>query len=602
MPTPVAFTRCWPRLGLALVLPLLLGACASWLDRSVPAAAAAPPLLRDTVHGQVMGIDASADSGTYQWKGLPYARPPVGQARWRAPADPEPWAGVRPATAFAPACKQTGRLYGPGLNNRYDASIGSTLGRPLGSEDCLYLNIWQPSAPTPTARPVIVWVHGGSNITGYTADPVYDGATLARSANAVVVSVGYRLGVFGFLDLAALKTGQPDDDSGNFALLDIVKALEFVQANIARFGGDPTRVTLMGESSGAVNVYALLASPRLVARPAPLFHRIVPLSGGISSAATLPPGAIAGVLPRAVWAARGQALLVQSLVAEGSVADEDGARAWLAARTPQQAAAQLRAMPADRVLETVRTRLAPRGMAASNPIPDGWVVASEPIAAIRAGRYLKVPVLAGNCRDEAKHFPQLFALRPELGGISGRLLDDAAAFDIAYRYDPEAPPQTRLEQWIPAAYLPAQAPVSGFDDRARKLSSLWFDAIRDDVLNALRSQQAEVWHYRFDWDRLPPPFDVIFGAAHAFDLPFVFGNFGPSLWANISFTRANAPGRLALSQAMMQSLGTFAREGNPQHAALGTAWPAWPASLLLDADAQAPRIRSSRAAAPGARP
>ena len=131
---------------------------------------------------------------------------------------------------------------------------------------------------------MIVWVHGGSNITGYAADPVYDGATLARTADAVVISVQYRLGIFGFLDLAALKTGQPEEDSGNFALLDIVKALEFVQGSVAGFGGDPARVTLMGESAGAVNVYALLASPMLAARQPRLFHRVIALSGGIASA------------------------------------------------------------------------------------------------------------------------------------------------------------------------------------------------------------------------------------------------------------------------------------------------------------------------------
>src|SRR5690606_21452493 len=111
--------------------------------------------------------------------------------------------------------------------------------------------------------------------------PLYDGAALARSQDAVVVTVNYRVGIFGFLNLAALKNGQREDDSGNFALLDIVKALEFVQANIAAFGGDPGRVTLMGHSAGAVNVYALLTSPMLAARAKPLFHRVVALSGGI---------------------------------------------------------------------------------------------------------------------------------------------------------------------------------------------------------------------------------------------------------------------------------------------------------------------------------
>ncbi len=485
---------------------------------------------------------------------------------------------------------QSGRLYGPGANNRYDATIGSTLGTTIASEDCLYLNVWQPSAPASAPRPVIVFVHGGSNITGYTADPVYDGANLARTADAVVISVNYRLGIFGFLDLAAIKPGNAAEDSGNFALLDLVKALEFVQRNAAAFGGDPNRVTLMGESAGAVNVYALLTSPMLADRSPPLFHRLVALSGGLSTAATLPPGGIPGILPKSVWATRGQALATHSFIAEGQAADEAAAKTLLAQRTPQQVADALRAMSADALLGVVRTRLTPIGMSASNPIPDGAVVATDPIAAVRAGRYVKVPVLSGSARDETKLFPQLFAIRPALGGVSGRLIDDAKVFTLAYGYDPEGPPATRIEDWVPAVYLPADKPTTGYDARARELNRIWFAAIRDDMLGALVTRQPQVWHYDFEWDELPAPFDTIFGAAHTFDLPFVFGNFGPSLYSRISFTKANEPGRLALSQAMMASLGAFARAGDPNHPALGTMWPRWPGRIAFDATKTEKRV------------
>lgn len=569
-------------LRLASVVATIIGlaACAG-----TGAGSGANALRRDTTFGPVAGRDDVAQSGTWRWTGVPYAQPPIGPLRWRAPQAPQPWTGLRDATHFAPACVQTQRLYGPGLNNRYDETVGTALGRTVGSEDCLYLNIWTPASRPVAPRPVIVFVHGGSNISGYTADPVYDGAALARSQDAVVVTVNYRLGIFGFLDAAPLKTGQREEDSGNFALLDIVQALGFVADNIAAFGGDPERVTLMGQSAGAVNVDALMVSPMLVARARPLFHRVAALSGGLSTAATLPRGAIAGVLPKSVWATRGEALLLEGLVAGGHAADEAQARQLARSTAPAQLAAWMRALPADTLLERVRTRLAARGMAASNPIPDGWVLPPDPIAAVRAGRYVKVPVLAGHARDETKLFPQLFALRPDLGGTSGRLLDDAAVFALAHRYDPDAPPQTRIEQWIPPAYLPTDAPRTGFDARAAELDRLWFTAIRDDLMNALQSQQRELWAYEFEWDGLPAPFDRIFGAAHAFDLPFVFGNFGPSLFANISFSRANAPGRLALSQAMMASLGAFARSGDPNDPALGRAWPQWPRRLVLDAGA-----------------
>ncbi|CAA2110470.1 carboxylesterase/lipase family protein [Variovorax paradoxus] len=575
---PELRSRGWLTVGAALLALCLCGCAAPGLREAA--------MQRQTTWGPVTGSDDSAVSGTWSWKGVPYAQPPVGALRWRAPRDPQPWSAARPSQAFAPACVQTQRLYGPGLNNRYDETVGSTLGRTVGDEDCLYLNIWTPASLPGAPRPVIVFVHGGSNIAGYTADPVYDGAALARHEDAVVVSINYRLGIFGFLDARALKTGVREEDSGNFALLDIVKALEFVAANAAAFGGDPRRVTLMGQSAGAVNVYALQSSPMLVARGRVLFHRLAALSGGLSTAASLPSGGIPAVLPAPVWAARGQALVLESLVAGGQAADETQARQWEAGSSPERTAAWLRNLSADTLLQVVRTRLAPRGMAASNPIPDGWVLAQDPIMAVRAGRYLRMPVLAGHTRDETKLFPQLFALSPALGGASGRLLDDGAVFSLAARYNPEAPPQTALEQWIPPAYLPVGTPDTGFDARARRLDALWFSAIRDDMLDALRTRQEAVWAYEFEWDRLPPPLDQIFGAAHTFDLPFIFGNFGPSLYSRFMFTHANAPGRLALSDAMMRSLGAFARRGDPNDARSGTVWPQWPRRLVFDAELQ----------------
>lgn len=573
-------STCW---ALALGALLMLNACTH-----TPVVNTG--LQRPTAFGPVVGAEDASVGGVHSWKGIPYAAAPMGQRRWRAPEDPSAWTQPRAATSFANACVQTGRLYGPGLNNRHDATIGSTLGQTLGSEDCLYLNIWAPTSPASTPRPVIVWVHGGSNITGYTADPVYDGATLARATGSVVVSVAYRLGVFGFLELAPLKTGDAATDSGNFALLDIVKSLEFVQRSIGAFGGDPGRVTLMGESAGAVNVYALLTSPMVVSRPAPLFHRLVALSGGISSAATLPPGSFATILPRTVWTTRGNALLAQSLVADGTAADRPAVEAHIASHTPQQLAAYLRGLSADAILTTVRTRLAPLGLAAANPIPDGYVVPADPIAAIRAGRYVKAPVLAGNTRDESKLFPALLAIRPALGGTSGRLLDDAAVFKLAHGYQPDAPPASRIEDWVPAQYLPVEAPTTGLNARIAELDRIWFFAFRDDVLNALKSRQPDVWHYRFDWDELPPPFDKVYGAAHSFDLPFVFGNFGPSLYSNISFNRANRAGRLDLSAKMIQSIGSFARDGDPNSASLGSVWPAWPRSLVFDSSLEAAQL------------
>ncbi len=562
------------RQGAAALIMTLAGAAMAQLPVD-------SPLQRSTAFGPVLG-SSDAASGTWSWKGVPFAKPPVGELRWRAPVDPHAWTAPHPAQAFGAACASSGRLYGPGRNNRYDATIGESLDQTVGSEDCLYLNIWRP-ATTTQKLPVIVFVHGGSNITGYTADPVYDGATLARTAGAIVVTVNYRLGVLGFFASPQLRSGDPAEDSGNFALLDVIKALQFVQRNIASFGGDAGRVTLMGESAGAVNVYALLTSP-LVARTRPaLFHRAVTMSGGISRPEDLPPGRFPVLVAPSLFEAQARLLLAHRLVADGLTQDLATADGYIARHKPAELAAYLRGLKLDDVLATVLGPLKAASLGGSNPIADGHVVAKSPIDAIKSGNYLKVPVLAGNTRDEGKLFPQLLALSPGLGGVSGRLLTDRQTFDIAAHYDPDAAPQTRVEDWIPKAYLPVDAPGSGFDARMGVLNDYWFVPLRDNVLVALRARQDGVWYYRFDWAREPAPFDQIFGAAHAFDLAFMFGNFGPSLWSRVMFSRGNEPGRLALSEAMMKSLGAFAHHGDPNHAALGTAWPQWPKTLRFDA-------------------
>ena len=560
--------------GAALAAALALAGCGG-SDHS--------PIERRTEFGVVVGTDDSQTNGTFNWKGIPFAKAPVGDLRWKAPVDPDAWTNDRDAKAFGSACVQSGRLYGPGSNNRYDATIGTTLGQTLGSEDCLYLNVWQP-ARSGGPRPVVVFVHGGSNISGYTADPVYDGAKLASTANVVVVTVNYRLGIFGFLNQTKLKTGaNANDDSGNFAMLDIIKALGFVQRNISRFNGDPKRVTLMGQSAGAVNLYAVLTSPLVVNANPQLFQRLAPISGGLSLASELPPGSIATLAPASAYQAQGDLLLANMLVADGTVADTAAAQTYIAAHSDAELAAYLRSKSPNELLTTVLTRLAPLGASGAGPIPEGTVLPVDPIAQINAGNYLKVPVMAGNTRDEGKLFPTFLALSPALGGVSGRLLTDAQVFSLAFGYDPNAAPQTTVEQWIPAVYLPTDTPVTGFTARTELLNQIFFGASRDSMLNALKAQQQEVWYYRFDWDLEPAPFNEIYGAAHAFDLPFLFGNFGPSLLANFVNTTANQPGRLDLSDAMMKSVGAFAYDGDPNNPALGVTWPTWPAKLIFDA-------------------
>ena len=563
-----------PRLRFVLALAICAGLAACSSDGP-------PPEERPTTFGPIQGTDDSAASGTYSWKGVPFAKAPTGALRWAAPVDPEPWTALRPATRFGNACVQYGRIYGPGANNTHDATIGTTLNQAVGSEDCLYLNIWRPANDT-GSLPVIVFVHGGSNVSGYTADPVYDGAALAKAANAVVVTLNYRLGIFGFLNLPAMKDGKSANaDSGNFAILDLVKGLDFVNKNIAGFGGDPGNVTVMGQSAGAIDVYALLTSPLMVNASPRLMHKAVPLSGGISLATNLPAGSLPTLNPASSALAQGNALLNQVLIADGKATDNASAQAYAATQTAAQLAAYLRGKDPATLLTILLTKLAPLGLSGSGPIPEGVVLPTDPIASIKAGAYLKVPVLAGNTRDEAKLFPSFLALSPALGGISGRLVTDATLFSTQFNANPDAAPTVTIDQWIPAAYLPVTTPTTGFNARTDLLNAIFFGVSRDNVLNALKAQQPGVWYYRFDWDKEPAPWNDIYGAAHAFDLPFVFGNFGPSLFANVANGSANKAGRLDLSASMMASLAAFAKTGDPNNATLGVTWPAWPAKLLF---------------------
>jgi para-nitrobenzyl esterase len=239
-------------------------------------------MVRQTTAGKIEGVDDSAARAPISGRAFPSpsrrSARCAGARRW----SPRPGAAsARPRPSAPPACRSAASS--APANNTYDATIVSTLGQPLGSEDCLFVNVWRP-ATTDKNLPVLLFVHGGSNISGYTADPLYDGAKLAKAANAVVITASYRLGVLGFLNVPQLRPGgTAGDDSGNFALLDNMAALRYIQNNVASFGGDPGNVTLSGESAGATNLLAIMTSPMAKG----LFHKAFEMSGGISLASNL---------------------------------------------------------------------------------------------------------------------------------------------------------------------------------------------------------------------------------------------------------------------------------------------------------------------------
>jgi para-nitrobenzyl esterase len=317
------------------------------------AAPAGPQVVIET--GTLAGrVDSS--SGALVFEGIPYARPPVGDLRWRPPQPAASWNGVRAANQLGHNCMQH-RPYG-----YIDADAGA--GK---SEDCLYLNVWMPS--TTGSHPVMVWIHGGGFFAGWGGLEFNNPGPLTKKG-AIVVTLNYRLGAFGFMAHPALAAESPQHSSGNYGLLDQIFALQWVRRNIGRFGGDPTRVTIFGESAGAMSVGSLLGSP--LAKQ--LFQRAIMQSGtGTTLTQSRAEGETRGV----------------------KIAEAAGVRG-----TDATALARLRALSADSILAAaVRMQPDPQTPILS-PAIDGWVLPHPVDSAIALGVANGVPIIVGSNRDE----------------------------------------------------------------------------------------------------------------------------------------------------------------------------------------------------------
>ena len=326
----------------------------------------APVVSLDT--GAVMGTN---EGDTHSFKGIPFASPPVGKLRWRAPQPATSWSGVRSATAYGPDCLQ---LSPAGM---VPAPSGNT------GEDCLYLNVWRP-AESRGGRPVLVWIYGGAFVMGGSSYPVYDGTSFARQG-IVFVSFNYRLGRFGFFAHPALSAAN-EGPLGNYGYQDQIAALQWVKRNIAAFGGDPNHVTVMGESAGGISVLDLLVSPLAKG----LFQQAIVMSGGGRAAMSNRP--LAGKTASAGTAEDVGLAFARSVHIEG---------------TDAQALARLRTLPANRLLNG----LSPGnlkidgdikssdpvnvGTSVGGPIIDGRIKVSVVDQAIRKGQAASIPVMIG---------------------------------------------------------------------------------------------------------------------------------------------------------------------------------------------------------------
>jgi para-nitrobenzyl esterase len=420
----------------------------------------------DTADGSVRGVD---DGTVKSWRGVRYARPPVGELRWRAPQPPEPWTEVADATRVGRVCAQP-----------TDPRIPIDLGAPQG-DDSLNLNVWASSDTEPgDGKPVMVWVHGGAYVLGSAAQPLYRGRTLARDGDAVIVTVNYRLGVFGFLDLSSFSTERTRFES-NLGLRDVLAALAWVRDNIRAFGGDPARVTLFGESAGAGIVTTLLASPPA----AGLFARAIAQSSPATSVYD---------------ASRARGIAMQYLDTLGVGVDD----------VDRLSAAPLSALleASKRLFDEVPVRTP--GTLAYAPIVDGELVPDYPVAVARAGGTHPVPLIIGTNKHEAALFRFMKSpLMPITPMAIKAMFDQIAAEQPDLRLPSEAE--------LGSAYRGrGKTPGMGVArDLGFRMPSIWFAEGHGAV--------APVHTYRFDW--ATPMLRLIrLGAAHATELPYVWGN------------------------------------------------------------------------------
>jgi len=455
--------------------------------------------------GRISGEIVDGEVPVHVFRGVPYATPPVGELRWKPPAPKAPWAGLRACTRFGPACPQPERFFA-------DPVVDESPGRM--AEDCLYLNIWTPT-PTPgQAHPVMVWLHGGGLSGGWSHQRDFDGTALARKG-AVVVTVNYRLGPFGFFCHPALSSESPRGVSGNYGLLDQIAALRWVRANIAAFGGDPNRVTVFGESAGGYCVNLL---------------RVSPLSRGLFQRAicqSAPGGARPGP-------ALADAEAVGTRFAEALLGN-DAAKA-----------AALRAVPPNHLVRTAAPDVALADlMAGTGPPVFNFAPVCDEVVLCSAATTSDVPVLLGVNAEEGSYWASLADFETQLDAVAGY-----RAF-VEWREGDRAPGILSLYPAQRASQV-REAFVAYFGDTT-------FVQDTRAVARAMDRVASKAFLYCFTRGGRD---DSIPGAHHAREIRYVFDN----------LHGRGEPADAALADTVSSFWIQFAATGDPN----GPGLPAWP--------------------------
>jgi para-nitrobenzyl esterase len=454
----------------------------------------------DVTGGRVAGVSAD---GVVSFKGIPFAAPPIGRLRWRSPQPVKPWNGVKQASSFAPGCIQNMNLTG-----RFGAP-------PSLSEDCLYLNVWTPAKTANDKLPVMVWIYGGAFTGGMTSIPTYDGTHLAQKG-VVLVSVSYRLGAFGFLADSQL-THENGGTSGDFGLEDMIAGLKWVKSNIAKFGGDPSRVTIFGESAGGIAVSMLCASPAAKG----LFQGAISESGGNFGPARIDEGA-----------AEGGVNMVTLKMAEVS------GHQFLAKLGVSDAKAA-RELSADKIQGALgsgaRTRLW--------PVFDGKILPSDQYELYEAGHFNDTPVLIGTNSDEGASFA-----RP---GVTKASFEEQVRAGYGKKADA-----------ILAAYPHAtdEEAMQSNRDLFRDSAFAWPTWAWASLQSMKGRGKAYVYYFDHKTARTPH------GAPHASEIGYVFHNLGAR-------GPAPQPEDVAISDLMSAYWTNFAKNHDPN----GPGVPEWPA-------------------------